>query len=77
MLAINGELDWNVPSIEAQAWGEYLAGVGANFEVLTFPCVTHALNCVSESDPTAITPADIGRAVADEVADALIAFLTG
>ena len=53
------------------------SGVGVEFDVLTFPCVTHALNCVSESDPTAITPADIGPNVAPEVIDALVAFLTG
>ncbi len=77
LLVLNGELDWNVPPTEARAWGEYLAGVDAEFDVITFPCVTHALNCVSESDPTAITPADIGRTVAPEVIDALLAFLAG
>jgi hypothetical protein len=77
LLVLNGELDWNVASTEAVAWGEFLAGVGAEFEVKTFPCVTHALNCVSESDPTAITPADIGRAVAPEITDALVEFLAG
>lgn len=76
LLVLNGELDWNVAPIEAQAWDEFLAGVGADYEVRTFPCVTHALNCVSESDPAAITPDDIGRTVAPEVIDAIVAFLT-
>ncbi|MDF1597547.1 MAG: alpha/beta hydrolase [Acidimicrobiia bacterium] len=75
LLVINGELDWNVAPTEAQAWAEYLAGVDAEYEVQILPCVTHALNCVSESDPTAITPSDIGRAVAPEVIDAIVAFV--
>ena len=75
LLVLNGEYDWNIPPAEAQAWADYLDGVGADFEMLTFPCVTHALNCVSESDPTAITPMDIGATVAPEVVDALVAFL--
>ena len=77
VLVLNGELDWNVPSSEAQLWDEFLGGAGADYQVLTFPCITHALNCVSESDPTAITPGDIGRAVAAEVTDALVEFLAG
>ena len=77
LLIINGEYDWNIPPTEAQAWADYLTGVGADFEMLTFPCVTHALNCVSEPDPTAITPKDIGSTVAPEVIDALVGFLTG
>ncbi|MDR9449798.1 MAG: hypothetical protein RI637_01160 [Acidimicrobiia bacterium] len=49
----------------------------ADYEMFTFPCVTHALNCVSEPDPKAITPVDIGSTVAPEVIDALVGFLTG
>lgn len=77
LLVLNGEYDWNIPPSEAQAWADYLVGVGADFELLTFPCVTHALNCVSEPDPTAISPMDIGSTVAPEVIDALVAFLVG
>lgn len=77
LLIINGEYDWNIPPTEAQAWAEYLAGVGADYEMFTFPCVTHALNCVTEPDPTAITPNDIGSTVAPEVIDALVGFLAG
>ncbi len=76
LLVVNGELDWNVASTEAQAWGEYLAGVGVEYEVKTLPCVTHALNCVSETDPAAITPSDIGRTVAPEIIDAILAFVS-
>jgi pimeloyl-ACP methyl ester carboxylesterase len=77
ILVLNGDYDWNIPASEAQAWGEYLAGVDADFELVILPCVTHALNCIAESDPTAITPMDIGPTVAPEVIDALIAFLAG
>jgi len=77
LLIINGEYDWNIPPTEARAWADYLAGVDADYEMITFPCVTHALNCVSEPDPTAITPMDIGSTVAPEVIDALVGFLTG
>ena len=76
LLVLNGEYDWNIPPTEAEAWSEYLFGVEADFKVITFPCVTHALNCVSEDDPAAITPMDIGSTVAPEVTDALIEFLT-
>jgi hypothetical protein len=75
LLVLNGELDWNVAPIEAQAWDEFLSGVDAEYEVQILPCVTHALNCVSESDPAAITPSDIGRTVAPEVVNAILAFL--
>jgi pimeloyl-ACP methyl ester carboxylesterase len=77
LLVLNGDYDWNIPASEAQAWGEYLGGVDADFELVILPCVTHALNCVSEPDPAAITPMDIGPAVSPEVIDTLIAFLTG
>ncbi len=75
LLVLSGELDWNVPPAEATAWGEFLAEAGADFQVLTFPCVTHALNCVAEDDPAEMRPADIGRDVEPEVIDALLAFL--
>jgi pimeloyl-ACP methyl ester carboxylesterase len=77
ILVLNGELDWNIAPIEARAWGEFLDGVGAVHDVVILPCVTHALNCVSEADPSAITPADVGDEVAPEVIDALAAFLVG
>jgi hypothetical protein len=77
LLILNGEYDWNIPSTEAQAWADYLTGLDAEFEMVTFPCVTHALNCVSEPDPTAITPMDIGSTVGTEVIDALVGFLNG
>jgi pimeloyl-ACP methyl ester carboxylesterase len=77
LLVLNGEYDWNVPPVEAEAWGEYLREVGADHELVIVPCITHALNCVSEPDPALITAGDIGGTVATEVIDAILRFLTG
>lgn len=77
LLILNGKTDWNIPVAEAAAWAEFLARVGADFDVVTLPCVTHALNCVTGDDPLAISPNDIGRHVAPEVIDAVVTFLTG
>jgi len=77
LLVINGEMDWNVPATEAEAWRQYLESIGSDAEVITLPCVTHVLNCVSESDPLSITPADIGEHVDPGVIDALEASLGG
>ncbi len=75
ILIVNGELDWNVDTSEAEAWKVFLTGVGADHRVVTLPCITHALNCVTESDPTAITVDDLGTEVAPEVIGALVEFL--
>jgi pimeloyl-ACP methyl ester carboxylesterase len=76
MLVLNGELDWNVDVSEAEAWREFLHDAGANHEIMTLPCITHALNCVTESNPAAITGDDLGTEVAPEVIAALVDFLT-
>jgi len=75
LLVLNGEMDWNVPVTEAESWRQYLESVGANAEVQTLPCVTHALNCVQGTNPLAITPADIGHSVDSKVIDAIVTFL--
>jgi pimeloyl-ACP methyl ester carboxylesterase len=75
LLVLNGEMDWNVPVSEADAWRQYLESIGSNAEVQTLPCVTHALNCVQGTDPLSITPADVGRHVDPSVVDALVQFL--
>lgn len=77
LLVLNGEYDWNIPPSEAEAWGSFLSESGADYELVTLPCVTHALNCVSEPDPTAITPMDIGSSVAPEVIETILGFLAG
>ncbi|MEE2830609.1 MAG: alpha/beta fold hydrolase [Myxococcota bacterium] len=45
MLAINGDYDWNIPhDPELLLWEE------AGAEAVLLPCVTHALNCVTETE---------------------------
>ena len=74
VLVLNGELDWNLPPTEATAWKQRFAEVGADAKVVTFPCVTHALNCVEETNPALMTPADMGRSIAPQVIEELIDF---
>jgi hypothetical protein len=70
---------WNVAPDQAAAWEQTLAGstASAGHQVVVLPCITHALNCVTESDPAAIQPDDIGTELAAEVVDAVVAFLNG
>jgi len=69
LLAVNGDYDWNVPPVELEGWA------GAGVETLEVPCATHALNCISQPDWTAITPADIGGGVDEAVIDGVLEFL--
>lgn len=75
LLVLGGELDWNVPPDQAMAWEETLAGSTEGHQVTVLPCITHALNCVAESDPAQISPDDIGTDVAPEVIEAIVTFL--
>ena len=38
-------------------------------------CVTHALNCITQRDPTRITESDISRDLAPELIDEMVRFL--
>jgi len=70
MLAINGDYDWNIPlDPELGLWGD--AGVAT----AAIPCVTHAMNCVSNPNWASITPADIGDRVDPLVVSTLIDWL--
>lgn len=77
LFILNGELDTNVPVKEAYAWEEHLVESGkTNFDVQILDCVTHALNCLAESDVTELDPAiDIGSEVDQRVHDALAEFV--
>jgi pimeloyl-ACP methyl ester carboxylesterase len=77
LFILNGELDTNVPVKEAYAWEEYLVESGkTNFQVEILECVTHALNCLAESDVTKLDPAtDIGTEVDPKVHNALADFV--
>ncbi len=75
VLVLAGGYDWNVPATEAEAWSDLLADAGVEHTKVVLDCVTHALNCVSEPDFTALTIDDIGEHVAPDVIDALVGFL--
>jgi hypothetical protein len=66
LVAINGDYDWNVPPSELDGWSA--AGVAT----VELPCVTHALNCVSQPDWIQISPSDIGGEVDAQVIEALL-----
>jgi hypothetical protein len=70
-----GGNDWNVPVDQAAKWRTAAAGLD-HVQLAAIECTTHALNCVNESDPAKITPADTGRNVDPTVPASLIEFLT-
>lgn len=72
LLIVSGSLDWNVSPSETEAWSD-LVTPGTQIEVL--PCLTHAFNCVTQSDPLQITPTDIGRTVDASLPALLIEFV--
>ena len=78
LLIVGGENDWNVPASEAQAWDEYLSTTTTtvNYEVIVLPCITHALNCMSETDPAKFdAERHVGRQVDSFVTQALYDFV--
>ncbi len=76
VLVVGGDYDWNVPPEEAQSWDQLFTESGVAHTTAILDCVTHALNCVTETDLTAISADDIGAHVADGVTSALIEFLS-
>ncbi len=75
VLFIFGGLDWNVPIDQAAKWQATAEG-DDNVELVAVECMTHALNCVTESDPAKITAAHIGRTIDPTVVESIAAFLT-
>ncbi|HEY0839724.1 MAG TPA: alpha/beta hydrolase, partial [Vulgatibacter sp.] len=75
LLAISGDYDWNVPPSETRLWEEAFAGT--HHRALVLPCVTHALNCVSQPDFRQLRPSDFGRHVDPQVIEAMVRFLDG
>jgi hypothetical protein len=70
MLALFGDYDWNIPADpELDLWAE--AGV----ETVLIPCVTHALNCISQPNWQSIQPGDIQDFVDPAVLSALTDWL--
>lgn len=75
ILIFNGELDTNVPSSEALRWYDHFEELNITKRIEIPPCVTHALNCLLESDYTQITANDIGTIVAPATIDAISNFI--
>jgi alpha-beta hydrolase superfamily lysophospholipase len=76
LLVLGGSYDYNVSAIEIEAWRAFLRrSTHVPHRVRVLPCVTHALNCITQPDPTRIEPSDIGHEVAGEVVREVVGFL--
>jgi hypothetical protein len=69
LLFLFGDYDFNVPPSEFVAWDEEIrdAGASSRHETVLLPCVTHAMNCVSEPDVLKVTTDDIACSVSPDV----------
>lgn len=74
MLILSGDYDWNIPPEETEAWAEYL-GPDTIHQTKIVPCVSHALNCISNPDWLRLTQRDFGRHVDEQVIDEVLDFL--
>lgn len=74
LLVVGGEYDYNVSRDQLRLWQEWLAG--SPHRVAVVPCMTHALNCISQSDPRLIESHDIGRHIDRNLVERLGGFLT-
>jgi alpha-beta hydrolase superfamily lysophospholipase len=76
LLVLGGSYDYNVEPAEIEAWRTLLqASPRAAHRVRLLPCVTHALNCIVEPDPTRIEPKDIEHRVSPELVGEIVRFL--
>ena len=74
LLVVGGEYDYNVSQDQLRSWQQWLEG--SPHRVAVLPCMTHALNCISQSDPRLIESRDIGHHIDRELIDELGVFLT-
>jgi alpha-beta hydrolase superfamily lysophospholipase len=74
LLVVGGDYDYNVSRDQLRSWQQWL--VGSPHRVAVLPCMTHALNCISQSDPRLIESHDIGHHIDRELVDELGVFLT-
>lgn len=72
LLVLGGSYDYNVAPSEIESWARWLGG---SHRVRVLDCVTHALNCIVQPDPTRITPADIGHDISPELVREVVSFL--
>ncbi len=76
LLVLGGGYDYNVAPSEIESWASWLsASPRALRRVKVLPCVTHALNCITQPQAGRITAADIGHDVAPAVVEEVAAFL--
>ncbi len=76
LLVIGGRYDYNVVPSEIEAWANWLDdSPRAPHRVRVLDCVTHALNCITQPDPTRITQDDIGRDISPAVLEEVSRFL--
>ncbi len=76
LLVLGGSYDYNVSAAEIEAWQAFLRRFShVPHRVRVLPCVTHAMNCITQPDPTRIEPSHIGRGVAGEVVREVVGFL--
>lgn len=76
LLVLGGSYDYNVAPSEIESWARWLgASSRAPHRVRLLDCVTHALNCIPQRDPTRITAEDIGHDLAPELVTEMVSFL--
>lgn len=76
LLVLGGGYDYNVAPSEIDQWDLWLSRAKhGQHRVKILPCVTHALNCISQPDPMRVSDADIGRQIHGELIQEIVAFL--
>jgi uncharacterized protein len=76
LLVLGGGYDYNVAPSEIDQWDLWLSRAKhGQHRVKILPCVTHALNCISQPDPRRVSDADIGRQIHGELIQEIVAFL--
>jgi alpha-beta hydrolase superfamily lysophospholipase len=76
LLVLGGSYDYNVVPSEIESWSRWLAASPrAPHRVRILECVTHALNCITQPDPTRVVDRDIGRDLAPELVEEVARFL--
>ena len=73
LLVVGGTYDYNVSPEEMRMWSQWL--LGSRHQVTVLPCVTHALNCISQTDPTRIEARHIGHHIDSALVHSLGEFL--
>ncbi len=76
LLILGGGYDYNVNAAEINLWANWLTTAkNTQHRVKVFPCVTHALNCISEPDPKRLRDEDIGRDIDGRLLEEIVSFL--